>query len=577
MSTLEFWPKLLMTYGPFALIVFMVYVVVKKAKPTPNAAGAVKILDLCVYGGAWAFVFFLGVRIVQVWIKLNIPTTQVISGTIRGLQDPESVWSDPDSPLFVKRVYKDQTQERGHYDYAWRIITAKKQVDPVTFTFQDKSGNAKTYRLDIKDAFYGSPVNIDYHRGPGTLVLREGAKEQPLPVMQIALNPVEPSRLIGIVYAQSESSIGDIGRALASDDPFIRRSARDDLAKQGTQAIPYISSALTRTGSPYRTKLGVITALNKMNPPEARGISNEAKHAVLQLAMTEQDQTLRAAAIGYMGSIVSNDRLLREMRPSALGLLPSGIVVLDANNRRILQATATGLVNVKDVPSYKLQDLAAGQLDDQDAIFVLMKSPQGPIQDLLTLYTPQGTKRRSWTFPVKAANLAFDAKRQLVYAIGLRTDWGELYRLNPRTAGSSFQFVAELAKTTRSIGGIAVDGIHNRVFVAGDMLQVVDLGATRPRARILLEGGLGTPLAIALNPTGSILYGADSAGGRVWKVSLDAASAQVSNFSRDARYRKPNALHVDSAGNVWLGDSDASAIFVLSPEGEVVGTLSAKR
>ena len=302
MDPMQVLPKLLLTYGPFALIVFIVYVVLNRAKPTAHAPGPERTVQLGVYVGAWALVFFLAIVIVQVWEKLNLPTEEVISGTIRGLQG-ESVWSDPGSPLFLRRVYKDQTYEPGHYDYEWRIITEKKQVEPVFFDFQDKSGKSKTYRLDIEESFYHNRIDIDYRRGPGILVRKEGAKEEALPVVQSALQQNKPSQRVSVVYAQSIPSSSDISQALESDDPIIRRNVRDALVQQGRQAIPYISTALTSKDSSYRIKLGVITALNKMKRPDGRALSDEAKLAVLQVAMTDQDQSLRAAALEYIGSI----------------------------------------------------------------------------------------------------------------------------------------------------------------------------------------------------------------------------------------------------------------------------------
>ena len=82
MDPIQDWPKLLLTYGPFALIVFIVYVVLKRAKPTPQAPGPERKVQLSVYVGAWALVFSLAIVIVLVWWKLNLPAQAVISGTI---------------------------------------------------------------------------------------------------------------------------------------------------------------------------------------------------------------------------------------------------------------------------------------------------------------------------------------------------------------------------------------------------------------------------------------------------------------------------------------------------------------
>jgi hypothetical protein len=579
MDPFNFLPKLLFTYGPFALIVFVVYkVIIVIKRPPAGSSQAEKNVYLAIYTAAWALVFFLAIVIVQVWKKMNLPAEAVISGTIRNLKDPESVWSEPNSPLFVRRVYRDQTHEPGQYDYEWRIVTVNKSLEPVEFDLQDKPNHSKTYRLDLKESYYHNEVHIVYHRDRGILVLKEGAKEEPLPVVEAALKHPEPPLITSLVYAQSEPSVGDISRALTSDDPIIRRSAAEVLAQQGMRAIPTISSALTSKDASYRTKLGVIAALDKMKRPDAKGISDEAKRAVLQLAMTEQDQTLRAAALEYIGSIMSDDRAFRDMRPVALGLLPSGLVVLDAPNGHVWQLSARGSVDVKDLRSYDVQDMAAAQVDGQDVIFVLMRLSLSPASSWLHMYTPQGSEKKTWPVPGKASSLAFDANRQLVYAVSLKSGTSfEVYRLDPRASGSSFKLVAELTNKVHSIGGAAVDGVGNRFFAAGDVLEEIDLGAAHPHAKTLLEGGLGSPLAIAVNATGSVLYAADPGHRLVWKVPLDAAAIKPSSFSRDARFRKPDALVVDSAGDVWLGDSDAKAIFLLSPTGEVIAALSAKR
>jgi len=86
---------------------------------------------------------------------------------------------------------------------------------------------------------------------------------------------------------------------LESYDPLIRRDARNELAKQGTAAVPSINKVLVSKKSSYRLRLGIVVALNRMQDLKADSLSNDAYDAIVN-ASKDPDPTLSDEASRFL-------------------------------------------------------------------------------------------------------------------------------------------------------------------------------------------------------------------------------------------------------------------------------------
>jgi hypothetical protein len=168
MSNLEAWAKLLLTYGPFALLLLFVFVIETRARSfmketTDKRAGQVVLLL------TWTAIFLLGVVIVAVWVKLNVPGAEVaIKGRLTGLE-PNHRLASPYDGLYLRRVYEGNS----YTAFAWRIITSETIKDgsvvPLVLdrTVADDAGvhdETVQFELPVSADFYRREVELTYSR-----------------------------------------------------------------------------------------------------------------------------------------------------------------------------------------------------------------------------------------------------------------------------------------------------------------------------------------------------------------------------------------------------------------------------
>ena len=121
------WPKLIVSYGPAALLVFVVSVVVPLFWPKskqPSTVGRV---------ASWLTllsIFALAALIVVAWWKVQFPTEYVVTGTITGLMDPERIETDQD--LYLRLL----PLEGVRFEYQWRLITPQRYTGSVMISLQ---------------------------------------------------------------------------------------------------------------------------------------------------------------------------------------------------------------------------------------------------------------------------------------------------------------------------------------------------------------------------------------------------------------------------------------------------------
>jgi HEAT repeat protein len=84
--------------------------------------------------------------------------------------------------------------------------------------------------------------------------------------------------------------------ALQNGESAVRRSARTELAGLGPSAVPQMMQALRRDGAIYRTRLGVLVALNEMIPEDSKG-KRQVGEAVAAVLDEPKDWIALAKAI----------------------------------------------------------------------------------------------------------------------------------------------------------------------------------------------------------------------------------------------------------------------------------------
>ena len=268
---MEAWIKLLQTYGPFALLVLLIFVVERKVW------GEMKdqkehVAVRWVYGGTWTFIFMMCAVIVAVWVHDNVKAGEhTVRGRIEGLRETQLLTS---KDMYTRRDYVDE--EKHTYDLAFRI-TGDKEATKAKFSLGDK---------DLGDADYELPIEASYFDQNKDLVLSYQSKKHTFALAiasgNLELKPIDDlgstlpdapaqlailDRLLGIlpVYASDAKprplSAGTLDR-LDSLDPTLRSDARIDLSRAGKQSAPYIASVLYDPGSSTRQLLGVLAVLN---------------------------------------------------------------------------------------------------------------------------------------------------------------------------------------------------------------------------------------------------------------------------------------------------------------------------
>jgi hypothetical protein len=85
------WIEQLELYGPMALLVFLIFIVLPKAKPTESLNEPLKRVHIGASIGVWIGIFACGVVIVCAWWRVNFPSEYILRGVIRNLRSPESI------------------------------------------------------------------------------------------------------------------------------------------------------------------------------------------------------------------------------------------------------------------------------------------------------------------------------------------------------------------------------------------------------------------------------------------------------------------------------------------------------
>lgn len=316
----EDWVKLLYTYGPFALLVFFMFVGEARARSALKDPGVSRKVSLTIYAANWAVVFTLLGFALSAWYRLTFNSEFTIRGTVLNLQGNETLHSR-DNNLFLSKVY----EPGGHFHYDWRLITERKLQNGVPFELDlstSESEKTLNYILPIHSDSYGQVLTLTYNRSNDNLRVHDGSADEDLKPQspdELARRerpePIPSSLFVWKVEAQAAQQAVPLQDRLEASDPNIRRQARQDLAQQTTQQWSYIDAALSDPNSSYRVKLGVIYALNANKCADISKLSPAALTSVAR-ASGDPDPTLRGLARGC---------LLAQPSPSVVAGLDSSL------------------------------------------------------------------------------------------------------------------------------------------------------------------------------------------------------------------------------------------------------------
>jgi hypothetical protein len=594
----ERWMELLKLYGPMALFVFMVFVLLRIARPTAGLNKAQTSVQVFAYAVVWISIFVLAAMIVIVFWKTTFPGEYVVRGKITNLTYPEAVTTEQE--LFLHR----HTVAGLDFEYEWRLISQQRFAGTLELLLQKKPTDVKVlkYKLPIRNEFYGGTVEVEYNQTNDQMILKYENSQEAINPSPASIADEHSPRISDpeIVYAnvRPQASPETLILALDADDPLIRQSARRDLAKLGSTSLPYLAQVLTNPKSSYRLRVEVLAVLKDMGGPTNQNLSEAGRCSVLR-ASHDSDPTIQEEAKAVLASGVeppSNCSTptspLRNIRPAGLAYLPSGMLILDGYNKHIFQVQSAGLRKVQNLVGDQPLDIAALQLGvSRGAIFVLTAPLAEGDSGRLEMYSDRGSSenkpQQTWKSPQPASKtfsaLAADSATSSIYlaapVLGLGSSQIMRLDLHSGTNNTRILSVGEISSrpSTVDISAMAIDGNKSRLFAVDSegTLFMVKL-PTNPTEKmhsqkILTPKSLDNARGLALGVSSNVFY--VIAKRKVWKLQLVGNSAQMQQFASGHNFLSPSALAVDPNGNVWVADEDDHTVCEIAPDEHVLASF----
>ena len=292
--------KLLYTYGPFALLVFFVYVIEGKVRGVLKDPAIPGKVGFPIYCATWAVIFGLCGGVVYIWVLFNVSSEATIRGTFENIQSTQSVASRFE--MYLRRYYT----KGDSFDYDWRLVTPHRLAEGTQIDFDFASSPfaiATRHVITIHDSFYQYPVAIRYLTKAQKLVLYHDGKNEDLPpVDDVGRGGPAPKvpmfQVVSSVFAAQSASAATVYQRLNSTDPVIRRVARDEVASRGKAELPQIEKILLSDSSSYALRVGAISANNSMKGIDGDSLSQAAYVAIVRAAFDE-DPSLSAEAFRF--------------------------------------------------------------------------------------------------------------------------------------------------------------------------------------------------------------------------------------------------------------------------------------
>lgn len=315
----ETWAKILYTYGPFALLVFSVFVIERRVRSAWRTSNQDRKKEqtafIALYCLTWCLIFGVAIYSVYAWKRINLDRRPQIVGTLESMPNNETLGT-----TFGELYLHKNPKGGGYSDYDLLLINKDKRWNDgakVKFTIQtprpnSQDGNLYEYELTVQSDFYESGVVL--RRKADKLFLDHNGQEKEL---QGGLLPdnAQPTasllelpswELFPIVHAQAPTQMAqrafspyEFTLGLESPDAIVRRKTRYELSLQDqSAAVPWIDSVLQNPGSSYRLRLGVLVALNNMPNLPAEMVSPGITSAV-QDTLNNSDDSLRNEALSF--------------------------------------------------------------------------------------------------------------------------------------------------------------------------------------------------------------------------------------------------------------------------------------
>ncbi len=321
-----------------ALFVFMVFVLLGRARSSEGLSAGQKKVQLFAYSVVWISIFALAAMIVLIWWRMNFPSEFVVRGTIRNLTYPEVITTDEE--VFLHR----RTVAGLDFVYEWRFISSHRFTGTVELLLQKKPADVKVlrYELPIREDFYDGLVDISYDQKTDKMILTHSGKQEELaPSAAQVPGEVSTRRKVNVlppktVYAAElpQAKVNELILALDADDPQIRAAARRDLIKLGQASIPLLDHALTDSESSYRLRVGALSTLQGLRDKAEKSLSREAKCAIAQ-ASKDADPTLSAEASRLIAGGLTVPRDCTQ-RAGTDDTANPGCIVMKVENRELV-------------------------------------------------------------------------------------------------------------------------------------------------------------------------------------------------------------------------------------------------
>ena len=322
----ETWAKILFTYGPFAILIFLVFVIERRIYSSWRAANQNNKKEqtafLGLYGFTWLVIFGVAVYSIYAWKRINLDRRPQIEGKIENLSNLETLGMTS-ADLYLNKIPKSVSVSDYRVLFVNNDNRRWQDGSKVRFTIQtpprpgNQDGDLFEYELPIRSDFYENGVTL--RRKQGKLFLDDRGEEKELHGSKLTGSaepaPSDPAvqsqhwDLVPAAYAHGDQDyqqmsqstpIEEFAIGLESPDAVVRRKTRAALAKQNPiVAVPWIQTVLEEPKSSYRLKLGVLVALNQMRDVTAQSL-RPTTIAVVQTLLCDADDSLRNEAYSFL-------------------------------------------------------------------------------------------------------------------------------------------------------------------------------------------------------------------------------------------------------------------------------------
>ena len=190
--------------------------------------------------------------------------------------------------------------------------------------------------------------------------------------------------------------------------------------------------------------------------------------------------------------------------------------------------------------------------------------------DTLTswLVQPIDSGRQVWSWlPARGfyGGCAIDEAAMIAYVGSARS--GEIYRVP--LGQNKVEFVASVGPIRNlDLGPIAFNKATGRLVIADvESGRLYLINRRAPGAVEFARIVKGEVRALAFDPSGNLLYAADSDTETIWVIDSRSRVARPRRFSEIEEFREPVGVAVDPNGRVWVADRRLRRILRLSPDG----------